>query len=144
MKSSILKVLVVDDQQWMRSIVRVQLKNFGIEQVFEADCGSGAFEMVETGKVMPDVVLCDLHMENGDGIMFINSLRRHEVLKHKHIPVILITGESDELLLEVAKQVGAVCVLIKPFSPDALAKAISKAIGYDITGSHGQHEQLQA
>jgi CheY-like chemotaxis protein len=62
-----------------------------------------------------------------DGLEFCNQVRRD---KEHVIPIIILTGDSDALLHEVSKQVGAVAVLTKPVSAPELQEHIQTAIGF--------------
>ena len=73
----------------------------------------------------PDFVICDLHMENGDGMTFCNKIRRHKNADIAQIPILILTGDSDTLLHEVALQIGAVNVLTKPISAPDLGRKIT-------------------
>lgn len=129
-----LKATIIDDQRSMRSIIQMLLRQLGITHITEAENGGQALEqLARSSQDRPDFILCDLYMENGDGIAFINSLRRHEHLRDLLIPVILLTGETDPMILGVGEQVGAAAVLQKPCSAPELAKAISTAVGYNIS-----------
>ena len=62
-----LRALIVDDQRTMRSIVRTLLSQIGITDVVEAADGTEAIEIIEMpGETVPDFVICDLHMKDGD------------------------------------------------------------------------------
>jgi len=128
-----LSALIIDDQEMMRSIVRTALKRLNINQVMEASGGNAAIELLRKAKHMPDFIFCDLYMENGGGTEFINAMRRDDFLKKLNIPVLMLTGEDDPMLLDVCRQVGAVTVLKKPCSVPQIAAAISKIVGYNVT-----------
>jgi len=123
-----LRALIVDDQRTMRSIVRTLLSQIGITDVVEAADGAEAIEM--PGETAPDFVICDLHMKDGDGMAFGNKLRRHKNNNLAQIPVLILTGDSDGLLHEVALQIGAAKVLTKPISAPDLGREISQAVGF--------------
>ncbi len=127
-KAGQVRVLVVDGQRGMRSILHQLLAQIGIEDVLEAANGEEAIEIIDRAEqVEPDVIICDLHLDKLDGMELCNMFRRD---KHRVTPIIIVTGESDEFLHEVARQVGAVEVLTKPVSaPDLLAQ-IQTAIGF--------------
>ena len=127
-KAGQVRVLVVDGQRGMRSILRQLLAQIGIEDVLEAANGEEAIEIIDRAEhVEPDVIICDLHLDKLDGMELCNMFRRD---KDRVTPIIIVTGESDEFLHEVARQVGAVEVLTKPVSaPDLLAQ-IQTAIGF--------------
>ena len=118
----------------MRNIVRRLLQQVDITNVSEADDGDVALEMLmKHGAKQPDVIICDLYMESMDGMEFCNKLRRYEREKSEATPVLVLTGEKDPLVHEVAEQVGAVTVLTKPIDSVHLAEAISKAVGFEIS-----------
>lgn len=130
-----LKVLIIDDQEEWRSIMRAALKRLDIIKVLEASSGNEALEFLRKSNLMPDFIFCDLYMENGGGIEFINAMRRCDFLKKTNIPVLMMTGENDPMLLDVCRQVGAVTVLQKPCSLVQIAVAISNIVGFSITVS---------
>jgi CheY-like chemotaxis protein len=125
-----LKAFVIDDQRPMRSIIRTFLYQIGIKKVEEADDGKTALEKLKKDDVQPDFILCDLHMEKMNGTQFIKLLRNDEQYKTKRVPVILVTGEDDRVLLEESCDAGAVAVLPKPCSLKGTAHAIGEAIGF--------------
>ena len=131
-QASDIGVLVIDDQRAMRSIVRQLLSQIGIHDIQEARNGEEALKFLnQPSNEDPDVIICDLYMDKMDGLEFCNQVRR---AKEHVIPIIIVTGESDEFVHEVARQVGAVAVLTKPVSaPDLLAK-IQTAIGFVPSG----------
>ncbi len=133
MSATSLKALVIDDQHSMRSILLALLRKLNITQVKEAENGERAVEMLLKDSEKPDFILCDLYMDKGGGIDFINQIRRQDALKNLNIPVILLTGESDPMILNVGRQVGAAAILKKPCSLNELAKTIGGVVGFDLT-----------
>ncbi len=127
------KVMIIDDHRTMRSIVRTLLAKSGITKVTEAEDGDTALELLEPMNAsLPSLIFCDLHMERMDGMEFCNMLRRHKKKDIAHIPVLVLTGDSDRLVHEVAEQVGAIKVLTKPISAPDLADEIAQAIGFSV------------
>ena len=127
-KAGQVRVLVVDGQRGMRSILRQLLAQIGIEDVIEARNGEEALEIIDQPEtVSPDVIICDLRLDKVDGMELCNMFRRD---KDRVMPIIIVTGESDEFLHEVARQVGAVEVLTKPVSAPDLLEQIQTAIGF--------------
>ncbi len=126
-----LKVLVIDDQKSMRSILRNLLRQIGIGDVEEAGGGAEALDrLANTAVKFPDLIICDLHMEKMDGLEFCNKVRRTEALRNHGVPILMLTGDRDEFLHEVSKQVGALSVLTKPITAEELQGHVSKALGY--------------
>ncbi len=127
-KAGEVRVLVVDGQPGMRSILRQLLAQIGIEDVLEAANGEEAIDILDRPEIAdPDVVICDLHLDKLDGMELCNIFRRD---KKRVTPIIIVTGEADKFLHEVARQVGAVEVLTKPVSAPQLQEHIQTAIGY--------------
>lgn len=133
MLASQLKAYVIDDQRSMRSIILGLLRRLNVTQITEAEGGAEALELLTKSRELPDFILCDLYMEHGGGIDFMNALRRDEKLRNFHIPVILLTGEDDPIILGVGQQVGAAAVLHKPCSLIDLAQTIGTAVGFTLT-----------
>ncbi len=116
----------------MRSILRQLLAQIGIEDVIEAANGEEAIEIIDRAEhVEPDVIICDLHLDKLDGMEFCNLVRRD---KEHVIPIIILTGDSDEFLHEVSIQVGTVAVVTKPVSAPDLQDHIQTAIGFAPSG----------
>jgi len=129
-----IRVLVIDDQKAMRSIVRNLLSQNHIHQVTEAADGiEGMRALHDRKQPKPDVIICDLHMENMDGMEFCNRVRLNKDDNIRAIPVLILTGEKDKLPLEVARQVGATAVLGKPISAPDLCQHIENAVGFNFT-----------
>jgi len=129
--------MIVDDHQSMRELLRRSLREIGILEVMEADCGKAALKALRNpelrGKTghFPDLIIADIYMEPMDGIEFCNAMRRAKDMARLDIPVVILTGEEDEFIHEIVRQVGAVDVMVKPVSAQELGDCIRKAIGYD-------------
>ena len=124
-----ISVLVVGEDDNMRSLMRQLLKQKGLIKVDEADGGRSALDRLRAGPA-PDVVICDANMARMDGIEFCNAVRRDENLKVQATPILLLTGQTDRLVHEVAEQVGAAKVAVKPISADELVACVQEVIGY--------------
>ncbi len=126
-----LHVLIIDDQKAMRSIVRSLLHRIGIEDIAEAENGKEALDRLHDSHAkFPDVIICDLHMNKMDGLQFCNFVRRDEKLRTSGVPILKLTGDRDQLLHEVARQVGVVSVLTKPITAEELKIQITRAVGF--------------
>ncbi len=94
-----LKVLIVDDNKFMVSLVKRILDKLEIADPLEAYDGAGALERLDEAAV--DVIVCDLNMPGMDGIEFL----RHLADRESHPAVILLSGE-DKGVLNTAVQLG--------------------------------------
>ncbi len=127
-----LHVLIVDDQRTMRSIIRQLLRQVGINNVSEAEHGEQALNLVRSHHGdTPDVIICDLHMQKMDGMEFCNELRRSDDACYRGIPILILTGDGDEMLHSVSRQVGAAKILTKPIGANELLAEIRTVIGFD-------------
>ncbi len=126
-----LRVLVIDDHRSMRAIIKDLLHKVGLDDVAEAENGKAALAYLRAPDVeFPDVIICDLHMDEMDGMEFCNAVRNDKNLRNHGVPILMLTGDLDKLLHEVSKQVGAMSVLTKPVSAEELGHHIEKAVGY--------------
>jgi CheY-like chemotaxis protein len=120
-----LTALVVDDDQHTRALLRRLLQRI---KVGSAECADGreALRSVETTSF--DFVLCDLSMNNMDGITFVESLRRLPDMKLQVLPVIMITGHANRAAVHSARDAGVNEFLVKPFTEGSLQRRIQDVI----------------
>ncbi|MBE0599199.1 MAG: EAL domain-containing protein [Desulfuromonadales bacterium] len=102
-------VLIVDDDKFMRSLLRETLEEGGYATV-EADCGIRALQMV--GELSPDMILLDIVMPGLDGFETCLELRRDRRLKD--IPILMITALESPETIHRAYAAGATDYLVKP------------------------------
>jgi two-component system sensor histidine kinase/response regulator len=119
MESLMKKILVVDDEEWLREMVVLALSQKGYE-VVEAGNGSIGIEVAQ--KQLPDLILCDVNMEKLDGYGTLSSLRALPATSS--IPFILMTGLADNAGMRHGMELGADDYLPKPFTIDALYAAV--------------------
>jgi two-component system chemotaxis response regulator CheY len=119
-----LKILVIDDQEFVRAIVRKMLAQIGIGSVVEAGDGTAGLDVVERER--PDLVICDVQMRPLDGFGFVQALRALPVARST--PVILLTAHTDPTTLARAEDVGVDAFLAKPVLPPALKDKIISVI----------------
>ena len=113
----VLRVAIVDDEPLARAILREMLAEHDDIQVL-AECANG-FEAVKTvSEVEPDLLLLDVQMPKLDGFDVLELIGGR-------IPVIFVTAH-DEYALK-AFDVHAVDYLLKPFSAERLADALTRA-----------------
>ena len=133
--NNIIHVMVIDDQKTMRSIIRQLLHQSHIDHVTEAGNGEEALNMMKAaGFQQPDVIICDLHMDRMDGMDFVSHVRRSKNPAILDIPILILTGDTDNFLHDVTQQVGATKVLTKPITAGDLHKEIQDAVGFSGLG----------
>lgn len=119
-----LTILVIDDQDFVRTIVRKMLQQLGIGTVIEAHDGHSGLEVAAREK--PDVVVCDIQMRPLDGFGFIQKLRATEGISH--IPVIMLTAHTDTGTMGRARELSIDAFLTKPVLPPALKEKIVRVL----------------
>ena len=112
-------ILVIDDNDDVRSIVTTVLRNFGFE-VREAASGESAIRMVLEEK--PDLIISDVRMPGMDGHHLLNTIR--ELQSTAAIPFILMTGSGSHDEFRRSMVSGADDYLQKPFTPDELIETV--------------------
>jgi two-component system phosphate regulon response regulator PhoB len=110
------RVLVVDDDEQVRTLVSRQLEAEGFTVTGAAD-GAIALSAVEADP--PDLVVLDLTLPAVDGLDVLTRLRRSSA-----IPVIVVSGRGGETDRIAGLDLGADDYLVKPFSPGELAARV--------------------
>ncbi len=113
------KILVIDDEEWLRDMVQLALRQKGFE-VIQAE--NGAVGIDAARKELPDLVLCDVNMERVDGYLTLSALRSEPTTAA--IPFILMTGLADHAGMRHGMELGADDYLPKPFTLEALYAAV--------------------
>ena len=119
------KILVMDDDEGVRRGIGKVLVRAGHE-VIEAPDGRVALALLKDEP--PDLVICDLFMPEMDGVEVLRELRRD----YPDLPVVAISGgayQGKVQLLDVAKGLGAVAVLKKPFQLQQLLGVVNDLVG---------------
>jgi len=112
------RILVVEDQEDNRRIVRDLLKSAGFEML-EATTGEEGIRLAETGR--PDLILMDIQMPVLDGYEATRQIKAAADLRH--IPIIVVTSYALSGDDAKARAAGADGYVAKPFSPrELLAK----------------------
>ena len=118
-----LSVLVVDDEQQIRSILAKLLKECGYEVALAKDSAE-ALKALESQNF--DIVLCDVIMPNVSGLAILGKARE----LHKAALIIMMSGYADLPMAREALNLGANDFLIKPFSLLTVPIAIERNLRY--------------
>ena len=113
-----LAVLVIDDNQYARKIVRNILSGFGIKTIHEAVDGVAGLEVVRA--TSPDIIILDWAMPLLNGTEFMRCIRSLGESPAPDVPVILLTGHSSRSLVIEMARLGVNEFLVKPVSGKAL------------------------
>jgi CheY-like chemotaxis protein len=113
-------VLVVDDDQMIRSVVRIALQRVNDWTVIEAENGSVGVSVA--ADELPDVILLDFQMPRMDGAQTIAALKGNP--ETSRLPVIFLTAKTGRRARGAYEQMGAVGTIEKPFDPLVLGEQI--------------------
>ncbi|WP_414620462.1 response regulator [Calothrix sp. CCY 0018] len=120
------KILVVDNEQYIREVTKICLQTTAKWQVVTASSGTEGVQKAETEK--PDAILLDVMMPDMDGITTFKYLQENSTTQQ--IPVILLTAKVQNADRNRYKDLGIKAAIAKPFSPLTLAQEISEVLGW--------------
>jgi two-component system chemotaxis response regulator CheY len=125
------KILVVDDEEDVRDVIKLHLEQEGYN-ILEAEDGEAAISVLrsEDNMVNVGVILCDIRMPKVNGIECIDFLRREA----PGIPVVVVTGYPDPEMAASLMKKGVKDYLVKPVEREKLVGTVNKlvAAGKDI------------
>ena len=119
------RILVVDDEENVRKMVRMTLAKAGFDVVEAAD-GEKGIQAIRSGDnpLLVDAIFCDIHMPKVNGMEAIAFFRS----QFPSVPVVVITGQPDiQKATSLFKQ-GVIEYLVKPIEADKLVAAAKKAV----------------
>jgi CheY-like chemotaxis protein len=118
-------ILVVDDDPDLQKLIRTFLKMEGFNP--RAALKRDDIPIVLRQQPMPDLILLDVHLPDGNGFDILVTMRLHPVLKS--IPVIMLTAEDTREAVLKGLRAGADGYVTKPFEPDAVVTAVKVVLG---------------
>ncbi|MCE2927514.1 MAG: response regulator [Rickettsiales bacterium] len=118
-------ILVVDDYNTMRRIVRNLLKQLGFDNTEEAADGTEALQKLREKPY--GMVISDWNMEPMSGMDLLKHVRADEKLKM--LPFIMVTAESKPENVIAAKQAGVSNYIVKPFNAETLKTKLVSVLG---------------
>lgn len=118
------KVLVVDDEVFIRKMIEARLRVAGIT-VIEAENGVVAVE--KTISERPDLIIMDVMMPKMDGFQACEAIRSNSDISG--IPILMLTARGQQIDVEKAMALGILEYITKPFSPKELADKVVGILG---------------
>lgn len=126
MRYDLLKILLVDDNHYMRVLLAEILRAIGVNDIFEANDGAEGLQMMRDHPV--DIVMTDLSMQPLDGIDFVRLLRNSPDSPNKMAPVIMITGHSTFARVKEARDAGVNEFLAKPLTARGVIERMHQVV----------------
>lgn len=118
-----MKILVVDDEIHIRTLLKITLEMVGYEVDIAAD-GQEALERIEAQ--IPDLILLDIKMPNLNGWQVCERVKTDE--KTKHVPIIMVTAFGQKEARQRSFDLGADEFIPKPFETQALLETVKKLL----------------
>jgi two-component system, chemotaxis family, chemotaxis protein CheY len=117
------KILVVDDSEFMRELVKKTLSNGGFKDIVEASNGDDA--IAQFTKTKPNLVLLDIILgPPKTGLDVLKAIRA----KDAKAKVIMVTVVDQPKVTQEAKKIGAKAFVNKPINPNKLLAEVKKAL----------------
>ena len=122
------KILIVDDENFIRLLLHRTLEDFEFENVQISVASDGEQGLAMALEQTPDLVFLDFMMPGLDGLEVCQRIRQNTELNHTYI--VLLTAKGNVPLGNGG--VGPDCSLTKPFDPDQIVALTSEVLGIDI------------
>ncbi len=116
------KVLIVDDSNFMRILLKQKLYNFRKIEIFEASNGKQAIETAR--KQNPDLILLDMVLPDIDGETVLRRIRKAGIQSE----VIVVSAVGQESVIKRCEKIGVSGYIIKPFNDEELIEKIRSCI----------------
>lgn len=123
------QLLVVDDEERIREVVRACLEDLVGWRVILAESAEVALALAKTESL--DAILLDVSMPDMDGFTLVKRLQADST--SRSIPVILLTAKVLPMDRERFVQLGVAGVISKPFDPIQISKQIANLLGWEDT-----------
>jgi two-component system, chemotaxis family, chemotaxis protein CheY len=121
------RILIVDDYEPIRVILKKALYELGMMSVDEAREGEEAMEILLKNYQTPNpvgIIFCDLAMPGMDGMALLANVRQHQ--SFKRLPFVIVSAESEQQSVLTALNAGATDYITKPFSAEVVKNKIDK------------------
>lgn len=114
-------ILAVDDSELMQETVKITLESAGY-RVLVANRGEKALAHFMSGGI--SAVVTDINMPGMDGISLIQEIRKHD----EEVPIVVLTSESRNHLLDSAQAAGANTLVAKPYYQEPFVNLIRELL----------------
>ena len=121
-----LKILLVDDNPHMRTIISAILKGLGVREILEAPDGRRALEMLKQWS--PDLIFLDFLMQPMDGVDFTRAIRSSTDKTIRFLPIIMLTGHAHRHRVAEARDAGVTEFMVKPITAKAVIDRLQAVI----------------
>ena len=121
------RILVIDDEDDIRTVARVALERVGGPTVLAASSGVEGIDLAR--REQPDAIVLDMMMPGMDGPTTFRALADDDATSS--IPVVFLTAKAQAADRQVLSELGAAGILAKPFDPLTLHLDLAAALGWE-------------
>lgn len=121
------RILIVDDEERIREVVRMCLIKVAKWDVFTASCGQDAIAIAAIEQ--PDAILLDVSMPGINGIETLQQLQQNP--KTAGIPAIFLTAKTQRVERLHYERIGVAGLIVKPFDPLQISNEISRILNWE-------------
>ncbi len=118
------KVLIIEDEADIRSLIKYNLNKAGFNRIETAESGLEGIEKAK--EFLPDIILLDIMLPDVDGLNVCRKLRKSS--KTNNIPIIMLTAKSEETDIIIGLEMGADDYITKPFSNKVLIARVRSVL----------------
>jgi CheY-like chemotaxis protein len=129
-------VLLVEDSELNRKLMRRQLESIDGTRVSEAPSATDALDLLERQDV--DLLVADIHMPGMSGLDLIRTVRIRERTLGTRLPIVVVSASGREEEGELALKAGADCLLPKPFRTEEVRVVLEALVAANLTGCDRQ------
>lgn len=116
------RILIVDDSEVVRAMVRLVLEDNGFEVIAEAVTAAEAWQAYVDDP--PDAVIIDMALPDASGLELAEKLKEYDPA----LRFIVCTSTAQEEVVRQALELGARDFVTKPFQPERIIQAVKKAV----------------
>ena len=117
------KILLIDDDADVLDILQLKFKSAGYDVV---TAGAGLDGLNAVYQKSPNLIVLDLTLPQLDGFQVCRILKFDD--RYKHIPIIMLTGRTDDKNIKLGLKCGANKYLGKPFDPDNVLNEVKQLL----------------
>jgi two-component system, chemotaxis family, chemotaxis protein CheY len=117
-----IRVLIAEDNQYLRKLIRNLLVNVGIKKIDEVTDGLAGFEAIKS--LDPDIVIIDWELPLLNGVGLVRIIRTPGMVARPAIPVIMFAASAERWRIAEAKRLGVNAYLTMPISAKTLLDRI--------------------
>ena len=125
------KILIVEDNPHFRTLIQSILQALGVENIEEARDGAEAMEVLRGYDA--DLAILDWKMDGVDGIECVRRIRNDTESPNRFLPIIMLTGYTEESLMNEARNAGVNDFLGKPISAKSLLTRIASVLDQEFS-----------